>query len=292
MTEFIAESVPNTKGDLCEGLLWDERSGTLMWSDIFKNTIMKWKPGSDSVLKKEFKTIMTSIGKNSTGGYVVAAGNCVQLLDENLEVTDELSLEMPNQNVRTNDGNIDPSGNFWIGSMAYDAKARMGDLKKVSSDFQSQTILRDVTISNGIDWSPDGEILYYIDTPTKKVSRFKFDLDSASLGQELEPIDVSASPGAPDGMCTDAAGNLWVAFWGGGQVRNFSPEGELLGVVNVAASLVTNCAFGGADLSTLYITTADASHDPSITGREPLGGSLFLADVRAKGKLQYDFIAS
>ena len=292
MTEFIADYIPNTKGDLCEGLLWDERSGTLMWSDVFNKVIMNWKPGSDSPSIKEFKTIITSIGKNSTGGYVVAAGNCVQLLDENLEVTNEFSLEMPNPNVRTNDGNIDPLGNFWIGSMAYDAKAGMGDLKKLSRNFQSQSMLRDVTISNGMDWSPNCEFVYYIDTPTKQVRRFKFDLDSASLGQELQPIDVSASPGVPDGMCTDAAGNLWVAFWGGGQVRNFSPEGELLGVVAVPASLVTNCAFGGADLSTLYITTADVSHMPSITTAEPLAGSLFMAEVRAKGKLQYDFIAS
>jgi sugar lactone lactonase YvrE len=291
MTEYIAEFLPNTKGDLCEGLLWDERSRTLSWTDIFKKVIVQWRPESNSIFKKEFKNIITSIAKNSTGGFVVAAGDCVQLLDENFEVTREISLEMPNPNVRTNDGNIDPLGNFWIGSMAYDAKARMGDLKKVSRNFQSHTILRDVTISNGMDWSPNGEIFYYIDTPTKQVSRFTFDLESASLGQELEPIDVSDGSGAPDGMCTDAEGNLWVAFWGGGQVRNFSPEGKLLGVVAVSASLVSNCAFGGEDLSTLYITTADASHEASITDSEPLAGSIFLADVKAKGKLQYNFIA-
>ena len=290
MTEYIAECVTGTKGDLCEGLLWDERSGTLLWADVFKNTIVSWKPESNSFLRKEYGNVVTSIAKNSTEGFVVAAGDGIQLLDKNLVLKDEISLAMPNPNVRTNDGNIDPLGNFWIGSMAYDAKAGMGDLKRVSGNFESQTMLRDITISNGMDWSPDGEIFYYIDTPTQKVGRFKFILDSATLGQELEPIDVSHSPGAPDGMCVDAEGNLWVAFWGGGQVRNFSPEGNLLGVVTLPVSLVTNCAFGGADLSTLYITTADSSHESFVTGDEPLAGSLFLADVGIRGRLQNSFI--
>lgn len=292
MTEFIAQCVPDTKGGLGEGLLWDERSGALLWSDVFKNTIIQWKPGSELFFRREFKGIITSIGKNAAGGFIVAAGNRIQVLNENLVVRNETLLDMPNPNVRTNDGNIDPLGNFWIGSMAYDAKAGMGDLKRVAGDFQTHVALRDVTISNGMDWSPSGEIFYYIDTPTRQVSRFNFDLDSALLGQEMEALDVSESPGVPDGMCVDAAGNLWVAFWGGGQVRNFSPEGKLLGVVKVPASLVTNCAFGGKDLSTLYITTADASYEDSITGSEPLAGSLFFADVKAKGRLQNDFKAA
>lgn len=286
MTEFIAECVPDTKGDLCEGVLWDERSGTLLWTDIFKNTIIQWSPGSNSFFRKEFKSMITSIGKNSAGGFIVAAGDSVQLLDENLVLRQETLLEMPNPNVRTNDGNVDPSGNFWIGSMEYDAKSQMGDLKRVDGNFQTHTIFRNVTISNGMDWSPNGEVFYYIDTPTRQVSRFKFDLQSASLGQELPSIDVSDSPGMPDGMCVDAEGNLWVAFWGGGQVRNFSPEGKLLGVVTLPVSLVTNCAFGGEDLSTLYITTADASHADFVTGSDPLAGSLFSARVKAKGRLQ------
>ena len=291
MSEFIAECVPGTKGDLGEGVLWDERSGTLLWSDVFKNTIIQWNPESNSFFRREFKNAITSIEKKAAAGFIVASGNCIQLLDENLVVINQTFLEMPNPNVRTNDGNIDPLGNFWIGSMAYDAKAGMGDLKRVAGDFQTRVALRDVTISNGMDWSPSGDIFYYIDTPTEQVRRFKFDLGSGWLGEEMEPIDVSDSPGVPDGMCVDAEGNLWVAFWGGGQVRNFSQEGKLLGVVEVSASLVTNCAFGGKALSTLYITTADASYEESIMEREPLAGSLFFAEVKVKGKLQNNFKA-
>ena len=91
-------------------------------------------------------------------------------------------------------------------------------------------------------------------------------------------------------MCVDAAGNLWVAFWGGGCVRSFSPSGELLAQVDVAATLVTNCAFGGPDLSTLYITCAIPSYEDFVKGEEPLAGSLFKADVGAKGRLQNNFL--
>ena len=289
MKLFSAECIPNTKGDLGEGLLWDERNETIMWVDAFVKIINTWNPATKTLIERKYDSLVTSIAKRESGGYVVAAGLKLIVLSENLDVAGTSPLEMPNENVRTNDGNVDINGNYWVGCFANDAKPKQGNLRRISPNLGSKVFLKDITIANGMDWSPDNKICYYIDTPTKKVSRFNFNIETSELEGELEAIDVSQYSGAPDGMCVDAAGNLWVAFWGGGCVRSFSPTGELLAQVDVAATLVTNCAFGGADLSTLYITCAIPSYEDFVKGEEPLAGSLFKADVGAKGRLQNNF---
>ncbi len=290
MKLFSAECIPNTKGDLGEGLLWDERNETIMWVDAFVKIINTWNPATKTLIERKYDSLVTSIAKRESGGYVVAAGLKLIVLNENLDVTGTSPLEMPNENVRTNDGNVDINGNYWVGCFANDAKPKQGNLRRISPNLDSKVFLKDITIANGMDWSPDNKICYYIDTPTKKVSRFNFNIETSDFEGELEAIDVSQYSGAPDGMCVDAAGNLWVAFWGGGCVRSFSPTGELLAQVDVAATLVTNCAFGGADLSTLYITCALPSYEDFVKGEEPLAGSLFKADVSAKGRLQNNFL--
>ena len=290
MKVFSAECIPNTKGDLGEGLLWDERNQTIMWVDAFVKIINTWDPATKTLIERKYDSLVTSIAKRESGGYVVAAGLKLNTLNENLDVISSSPLEMPNENVRTNDGNVDLNGNYWVGCFANDAKPKQGNLRRISPNLESKVFLQDITIANGMDWSLDNKICYYIDTPTKKVSRFNFNTETSEFEGELEAIDVSQYSGAPDGMCVDAAGNLWVAFWGGGCVRSFSPSGELLAQVDVAATLVTNCAFGGPDLSTLYITCAIPSYEDFVKGEEPLAGSLFKAEVGAKGRLQNNFL--
>ena len=290
MKVFSAECIPNTKGDLGEGLLWDERNQTIMWVDAFVKIINTWNPATKTLIDRKYDSLVTSIAKRESGGYVVAAGLKLIVLNENLDVAGTSPLEMPNENVRTNDGNVDLNGNYWVGCFANDAKPKQGNLRRISPNLESKVFLKDISIANGMDWSPDNKICYYIDTPTRKISRFNFNTETSELEGELEAIDVSKYSGAPDGMCVDALGNLWVAFWGGGCVRSFSPTGELLAQVDVAATLVTNCAFGGPDLSTLYITCALPSYEDFVKGDEPLAGSLFKADVGAKGRLQNNFL--
>ena len=289
MKVFSAECIPNTKGDLGEGLLWDERNQTIMWVDAFVKIINTWDPATKTLIERKYDSLVTSIAKRESGGYVVAAGLKLIVLNENLDVIGTSPLEMPNENVRTNDGNVDINGNYWVGCFANDAKPKQGNLRRISPNLGSKVFLKDISIANGMDWSPDNKICYYIDTPTRKISRFNFNTKTSELEGELEAIDVSDYSGAPDGMCVDSLGNLWVAFWGGGCVRSFSPTGELLAQVDVAATLVTNCAFGGPDLSTLYITCALPSYEDFVKGDEPLAGSLFKAEVGVQGRLQNNF---
>jgi sugar lactone lactonase YvrE len=149
--------------------------------------------------------------------------------------------------------------------------------------------LNEVTIANGIDWSPDGSIMYFIDTPKRQIGRFNWKSKESASESEMKAIDLTQFAGVPDGMCVDKDGGLWVAFWGDGKIRNFSPEGDFVSQVIIPASLVTNCAFGGENLSTLYITTANSSYESSIDVAEPMAGSLFQANVLTSGRLQNEF---
>jgi len=226
MNLFEAQPVPNYIGDLGEGILWDERTSRLIWVDVFAKRINYLLPKSGEIVGRSFTSILTSIAKKMGGGYVVGAGDHLLELDSDLVEVRQIPLQMGNENVRTNDGNIDPNGDFWIGSMAYDAKPNQGNLKRISSNYGENVFLNEVTIANGIDWSPDGKIMYFIDTPKRQIGRFNWrargESKESSSESELEAIDLTQFAGVPDGMCVDKDGGLWVAFWGDGKIRNFS----------------------------------------------------------------------
>jgi sugar lactone lactonase YvrE len=289
MNHFEAEPVPNCMGDLGEGILWDERTSRLIWVDVFARRINYLVPKTGEIGGRSFISILTSIVKKRGGGYLVAAGDHLLVLDGDFLVVEKIPLQMGNENVRTNDGNVDPNGDYWIGSMAYDAKPNQGNLKWISSKYDENIFLNEVTIANGIDWSPDGSIMYFIDTPKRQIGRFNWKSKESASESEMKAIDLTQFAGVPDGMCVDKDGGLWVAFWGDGKIRNFSPEGDFVSQVIIPASLVTNCAFGGENLSTLYITTANSSYESSINVAEPMAGSLFQANVLTSGRLQNEF---
>ena len=284
MEFFLADVVADSVSDLGEGALWDYRSGRVYWVDVFAKQVKWLEPLTGQIGSKTFPAIITYIGLAANGGFILAAGDALYLASESLDLLSKVPLAFENLSVRSNDGNIDSQGRLWIGSMAYDATPNQGVVQCFDSRLQGEVRIQPTTISNGIDWDPSNSILYFVDSPTRQVTRYSFDQETGELIAPLSPIDVSDVPGVPDGMCVDAEGNLWVAFWGGSQVRNYSPTGKLIKAVNVPTSLVTCCAFGGQDLSTLYITTAKTSHDSSILAEEPLAGSLFIFATQTRGR--------
>jgi len=160
--------------------------------------------------------------------------------------------------MRVNDGTCDRHGRFWAGTMAYDeaAPAGLGKLYRLDPDLSVRTMVDGVSISNGIDWSPDDRLMYYIDSPTRRVNVFDFDLDDGAITNRRTLIHVDASVGFPDGMTVDANGDLWVAVWGGSRVVHYAPDGSERGMVRFPVSQTSSCAFGGADRRDLYVTSA------------------------------------
>jgi sugar lactone lactonase YvrE len=176
-----------------------------------------------------------------------------------------------------NEGACDPDGRFYGGSMAYDQTPGAASLYRLEPDRSVQVVLEGVTVSNGLDWSPDGSHAYYNDTATHQVAVFDYDRDS---GLTRRRVFVETAPARPDGLTVDSEGGVWVALSNAGAVRRYAPDGVLEAVLEVAARKVTACTFGGRDLDQLFITTSREGLEP---GEDPLAGSLFRAVPGVRG---------
>jgi sugar lactone lactonase YvrE len=193
--------------------------------------------------------------------------------------------------VRFNDGKSDPAGRFWAGTMADDMTEGGGALYCLDTDLTVRRMIEKVTISNGLVWTLDTKCFYFIDTPTREVAAFDYDIDSGNISNRTAAIKIEEKLGYPDGMAIDEADMVWIAHWGGGKVTRWNPKtGKLLETIKVPhASLVTSCAFGGPDLSELFITTATVDLNEKHKKSQTLAGSLFRVQLDVKGVPAFRF---
>jgi sugar lactone lactonase YvrE len=177
-----------------------------------------------------------------------------------------------------NEGGCDPDGRFWCGSMAYDRRPGGAAVYRLDPDRSVRRVLDGVTISNGLEWSPDGSRAYYDDTATHRVDVFDYDRDDGLTARR--PFVVLTDAERPDGLTVDAEGGVWVALNGSGVVHRYTPAGVLDEVVHLPTPKVTACTFGGPGLDQLFITTSREGMAPDD---DPVAGSLFRADVGVSG---------
>jgi sugar lactone lactonase YvrE len=182
-----------------------------------------------------------------------------------------------------NDGACDPWGRFLVGSMAFDLAAGRGSFYRFDAGSSCETLFTNVTVSNGVGWSPDSRTMYYVDSGPGTIETFSVredgDLGERKQFLRFDPVQVRT----PDGLCVDEEGCLWVAFWDGGEVRRFSPEGEQLARVVLPVSRPTCCALGGQTGTTLFITTAWEGLGDEQREAQPDAGRLFSVDVGVRG---------
>jgi sugar lactone lactonase YvrE len=268
-----AEPVTEPVADHGEGPVWWPGWGGLRWVDMLAGDVLTLD-GSGAVRRVHVGTVAAVVRPRAGGGMVAAAERGVVLLDPDDRIERTLPPLWTDPGVRMNDGGCDPDGRFYAGSMAYDSGAGRGTLYRFDADGTATVVLESVTVSNGLAWSPDGEAVYYADTPTGRVDRFDY------VDGELTGRRPFATVGSPDGLCVDAEGHVWVALWGRGAVVRLDPAGREVGRVAVPASQVTACTFGGPGLDELYVTTSRQGVDPAA---EPLAGSLFRVDPGVRG---------
>jgi sugar lactone lactonase YvrE len=174
--------------------------------------------------------------------------------------------------------------------MAYaDTAGAIGSLYRLSATGTVDRMLTGVGISNGLGWSADERTFFYTDTPTQGVDAFDYDADSGEIRDRRRVITIAAADGVPDGLAIDAAGCFWVAVWGGGEVRRYTPDGVLDRTISLPVTNVTSCAFGGDRLDTMFITTARWGLDAQELERQPLAGAVFAADPGTTGVLDHQF---
>jgi sugar lactone lactonase YvrE len=240
-----------------EGPVWDGGAGVLRFVDLLAGDVLSWSSSTGATSRLRVGTVAAALRPRRTGGLVVALERGFALLDPDVSEPRVLAELWSDPSVRMNEGGCDPQGRFYSGSMAYDAAPGRG---------------AGVTISNGLAWSRDGSIVYYIDSPTQRVDAFDFDPDTATFSGRRTVVAIPPEQGMPDGMTIDADGGLWVALWGGSAVHRYTPQGRLDAVVTLPVRQVTACTFGGDALGELYITTSRVG---LADGEDPTAGALF-----------------
>lgn len=287
MANYEATPIAGSKSGLGEGTLWDERRGSFLWVDVLDGFIKEYLPTTREVIAHKVGDFVSYVGKRKSGGYVIALGDRLATTDDNFVINKEIDMHIDRKIGQTNDGNIDPCGCLWIGVAEAVEGSKAGDLRRIDHQFHSTTQRKDVQISNGIDWSLDQTIMYYIDSAPRKIFRYQFEPQKGEIVRELSAIDVSDVTGVPDGMCTDSLGNLWVAFWGCGQVHNYTPDGELLNIVQAPTALTTCPSFGGPEMKTMFITSAQDHYQPEFafdSTNDKFGGMCFEVELPIAGK--------
>ncbi len=270
----------HTRAELGEGPTWDPAAGRLIWVDILGARIHGYEPATGRRTVQATEQHVGAAKPRAGGaGLVVNLRDGVGLYDADGAFRWLVHEPVPGR--RGNEAMVAPDGALWAGTMRYDAAPGGGTLARVTGDGTQTVVLDDVAISNGTGWSPDGRLMYYADTPTGRID--VFDTDGTGLAGRRLFAAVEDTPGTPDGLCVDAEGYVWVALWDGAAVRRYAPDGTLDRTVDVPVRRPTSCAFGGPELTDLYVTSS------SLDDAHPLAGSVLVLPDAGRGLPQPPF---
>ncbi|MDB5084922.1 MAG: hypothetical protein JWN30_1808 [Bacilli bacterium] len=285
-----AKLLLDAKARLGEGPSWHAEQGILLWVDIDGHQVHLFNPKTREDRSIDVGQQVGAVVPCASGGAVMAAKHGFFKLD--LVTGETEQIFDPEEHLpanRFNDGKCDPAGRFWAGTML-NRNHSVGALYCMDKDWSVIKVLDQIQISNGLDWSPDHQTMYYIDSPTRQVLAFDYDLSSGQISGKRTVIHMPDGHGEPDGMTVDAEGMLWIAEWNGYKVGRWNPaSGELLDVVNVPVAKVSSCIFGGDRLDELYITTASVDLSAEDRVSQPLAGGLFIVKPGVQGTRTYTF---
>jgi sugar lactone lactonase YvrE len=267
-----------------EGPFWDAANDRLLLVDMLAGAVVE-VDADGGTRRRTLAGVAAALRARRGGGYVLATENSFVLLGPDLTEETRLPPVFTNPLIRMNDGGCDPQGRFYCGTMAYAETPGAGTLYRLDPDGSVHVTLKEVTISNGLQWNGAGDTVFYADTPTSRVDRFDFDPASGAFTGRRTFTEI-AGDGYPDGMAIDEEDGLWVALWGGSAVHRYDRHGRLDFVVDLPVTNVTACAFGGPELRTLFITTSRQGLGPVD---QPDAGAVFCYEADVAGAPQHAF---
>ncbi|WP_416208582.1 SMP-30/gluconolactonase/LRE family protein [Acidovorax sp.] len=281
--------VVEADAQLGEGLVWSVREQALYWLDILGCRLYRLDPATGLQTQWSFDEEISALAeRRDAPGLIITLRRGFALFDPATDSAPHYlhqpEAELPGN--RFNDGKCDAQGRFWGGSMDFDCKLPTGALYRYDPDGRCTRHDEGFVVTNGPTWATANgrEWLYFNDTLSSITWRYDFDAAAGTISNKQVWKRYTPEEGLPDGMTTDAQGRLWIAHWGGHCVTCHDPEtAEELGRVVLPASQVTTCAFGGADLRTLFITTARVGLTPAQLATEPLAGSVFAVEIDSPG---------
>ena len=280
------ELILDARATLGESPAWGAKTQTLFWVDILEKRIY-----AGTQILGELDDLIGCLAPRKDGHLILGRRlSFVDLDPDSAKTTVLASLDSEPSNNRFNDGKCDPAGRFLAGTMDINEKDASGSLYSFDGK-QTARLLDGIRISNGLAWSPDYRTFYYIDTPTREVKAFDYELSTGQIANPRVAINVPGSLGWPDGMTSDTEGNLWIAMWGGAQVTRWNPNtGQLLEQIPVPALHTSSCVFGGSEMNELYVTSARVEMSEADLVKYPLSGGLFRIKTKNQGMPTFEFI--
>lgn len=267
------ELVLAVKDELGEGPVWHAGEQALYWVDINSGLYHRYQPdpGLHEVVQVGIK--IGALAFRQKGGLVLAAEHGFYTFDPAANLLQPMGApEKDKPHTRFNDGAVDRRGRFWAGTLG---DPQNNNLYRLDPDGTIQRMDTGIDISNGIGWSPDNRVMYYVDSTPGLIYAYDYDIETGNLANRRVFVDRSDRKGVPDGLTVDAQGRIWTAIWGGFCLEVYSPAGQLEQVVDLPVEFPTSMAFGGPDLEDLYITSAQEEIPLSERDRHPLAGNVF-----------------
>jgi sugar lactone lactonase YvrE len=271
-----------TPAYLAESPIWDAGTRSLLWVDIMAGDVHRLDPATGQDLVTHVDVPVGAVAARRGGGLILAAGVGFATLDEQAGTLGWLWAGGDGD--RMNDGKCDPAGRFLAGTLTYARDPGACGLYRLEAGGQVSTLLDGVTLSNGLGWSPAGDLMYFADTPLERVDVLDYDLATGEVAGRRPFVDLHDVPGRPDGLTVDQDGAVWIAMARGGAVRRYTADGRLDLVIEFPVRLVTSVTFGGDGLGDLYVTTSREHLSETDLAGQPLAGSVFLvAGTGARG---------
>jgi sugar lactone lactonase YvrE len=262
---------------LGEGPAWDRNHNALVWVDILGGAVHRWLP-SGSPTTFDVHTHVGAALPAVGGGWLLAVQDGFATMSEDGEVRPLLSVHHGRrEDLRFNDGKVDPAGRAWAGTMAYSEESREGRLYRLDPGPTATPLIEGVGVSNGLGWSPDRRMFYYVDSLAMALRVFDYDEHEGTIRNERTLVTFPSDEGYLDGLCIDDDGCIWVAIWDGGHVNRYTSEGALDSVVKVPVDRPTSCCIGPGGM--LYITSARHGLSEEQLARQPWAGAVFAAEV-------------
>ena len=268
---------------LGESPTWSVREQSLYWVDIRGRSLHCFVHASRSHRRWPLTALCPAVILASHGLLIATEHSLLKFDTQSGRAGHFLDVEPPIPGNRLNEAKADRKGRLWIGSMRDFGAAVSGSLYRITHELQVSRVLGDLCVPNSLCWSPDNRTMYFADSADGGLRAYEYDVERASLGEVRVVLPAEALPGRPDGCTVDAQGCLWNARYGAGSVARIAPDGSVITVVDLPISRPTSCALGGADLRTLYITTAAQGLSDDECRSQPFAGHLFAAEVEVPG---------
>jgi sugar lactone lactonase YvrE len=285
MATTTASCVLEIRSNLGEGPLWHAAERRLYWLDLLRPAVYRFDPKSreNEHLPADIGTYIGGLVFRARGGWIVVKEDGISAIDSGGRRQKLLHPEAELPGNWFNDCKCDRQGRLWTGSADRDEKDPTGSLYVIDAGLRARRVDSGIICANGPAFSPDGKVCYFCDSYARQVFRYDVDPATGEVGPRQLFATVPDDGGYPDGMTVDADGFLWNAHWDGWRVTRYAPDGTIDRVIDVPVPRPTAPGFGGADLATLYITSASGGLSEQQLKEAPLSGSLFACEPGVRG---------